>query len=49
MKIRFLLLAVALFCLAACRNGYHSSTYDVSDTYGDVFEGRLQPYDMRAN
>lgn len=44
----FALFALAL-CLSACQNAYHSTTYDISDTYGEIFEGRLQPYDMRAN
>ena len=46
---RLLAAAALLLCLSACQNSYYSETYDVSDTYGEIFEGRLQPYDMRSN
>lgn len=46
---RLLTVSFLVLCLSACQNAYHSETYDVSDTYGDIFEGRKQPYDMRSN
>lgn len=46
---RLILLSAFILCLGACQNAYHSETYEVSDTYGEIFEGRLQPYDMRTN
>ncbi len=47
MKKKFFLLMVitAVLAMTACRNQYEIPTYQHTDTYGSVFEGRYVPQD----
>ena len=49
MKKRIFLMLVFLgiaFTLSACKNRYHNQTYEMSDSYGEIFEGQYVPQDV---
>lgn len=42
-----LVLSFLALGLSACRNSYHSPTYEHTDTYGEAFEGKYVPQDVK--